>query len=277
MSDWLTSNPPGITDTLMIIKNRMMKNLLIILLGTMISCNLTEQNNTSTIKSFEFAVYNNEPIFEDEHLYNKKIKNSINKLVKGVSIYLIDWNNNDKYFEKGIDYIGIKSSLDNIPTIERIEESNSLNINGKSYSTKIIDDNIQLVEKANLERVNLNLVTKYFPIELMGNKRLDIEFTSDSTVIYFWATWCAPCIETLKQIGPKNKKLKEIGINIIPVAYNCSDSKEFLERNNLPYENFQITEKSAQEYNIQSLSKQYTFLKDGSIADSNVKLRKYYH
>ena len=131
----------------------------------------------------------------------------------------------------------------------------------------------KLVESTNSDLVELNTITELTPIELSNGDIFYPETKKDSTVIYFWATWCRPCVETLKNIDIN--KLENSNIEIIPIAYNCSGTKEFLNKNELTFEDLTISEQSAKHYNIKSLSKEYTFLKNKSVSNKNVKSEKF--
>lgn len=225
--------------------------------------------------NFEFAVANNEPVFEDEYLYNKLLKKCVIEKINDIDIYLFDWNNNGQFKEIGKDYIGIKSNQENTPTIKKIDTINIITINGKSHELKIDNSKIILKELAYLKDAELNLITELTPIILENGNTYNPEIKNDSTVVYFWATWCKPCIETLINIDVQ--KLNRSGIDFIPIAYNCSGSGEFLEKHHLNFEDLIISKKSAVMYNIKSLSKQYTILNNKTVATTNVNLKNYYH
>lgn len=252
-----------------------MKYLNLVLFVTIISCNQSTLNDDSKLSKFEFAVYNDEPILEDEYLFDKQSKNCKTEKVNNIDFYFIDWNNNGIYKEHGIDYIGIKSSLEYRPTIIKLDTLNSIRINGISHALTVHENSSELNQDVRLVDTDLHLITELTPMILENGQTFYPEITSDSTVIYFWATWCRPCIETLKSINVQ--KLNDNGIILIPIAYNCSGSKEFLEENNLSFEDLIISEKSAKDYNIKSLSKQYTFIKNKEVSNRNVNLKRYYH
>ena len=215
-------------------------------------------------------------MFEDEYLYSKQIKKSRVRTVNNIEYYQIDWNDNGEFLEYGIDYIGLKSSLESKPTVVKIDSVNRLKINGVNYKLVIKNDKMIFSENQDSTEAFVSLITELVPIELEDSTVFFPELTRDSTVIYFWATWCRPCIETLKKITLNLEKLKAEGIEFIPIAYNCTGTIEFLSANKLPFQDLKISEESARIYNIKSLSKQYTFFKNGEIADANVNLRKYY-
>ncbi len=150
-----------------------------------------------------------------------------------------------------------------------------MRINGVNHEFFFEENNSKLVKTTNNESTELNMISEFTPIQLENGKTFYPEIVKDSTVLYFWATWCRPCIETLKNINVQ--ELESKGIEIIPIAYNCSGTKEFLKTNSLNFRDLIISEKSAKVYNIKALSKQYTFLKNGKISDENVNLKEYYH
>ena len=256
-------------------KVKKVKYFILILITIAYSCKLKSQNEEIKYEEFSFATYDNEPVFEDEYLYEIVQKKCLIENVNGIEIYNCDWNNNGKYRELGIDYLGVKSKLEKKPTLIKFDTLNCIKINGINYEYTFDGKNSKLKKASNVKESKLSLITKLTPIELENGKTYYPKIKSDSTVIYFWATWCRPCVETLKNI--EVTKLEKQGINFIPIAYNCSETYEFLEKNNLNFEDLIISEKSAKAYNINSLSKQYTFLKNGDLSDKNVNLDKYYH
>lgn len=247
-----------------------------ILTATLVFCLSCSNTAPPKMETFEFAVYKDQPIFVDTYLYEKESKQAKVITLGDLELYLVDWNGNSDFGEVGIDYIGTKSKLEMKPIIELQGKTNHLNWNGKTYTVTKKDDGYGVDMAKFKPDVSLNLVDQYFPVELTDGKLLQPEFARDTTVIYFWATWCGPCIKTLKNIGPKMEKVRASGIDFIPIAYKCSDSREFLAKNDLPFENYIVTEKSAKYYNIQNLSKQYSFLANGQISGKNVNLKQFY-
>jgi len=253
------------------IKN--MKYLILIIVATILSCEPNNINQGLKYSVFEFPVYNNEPLFEDEYLYEKQSKKCLTEKVNKIVVYHFDWNDNGIYKEYGVDYVGVKSSLENRPTIIKLDTINSIGINGINYVLKIQESGSDLSQDVNLLYADLSLINELTPMILGNGKNYYPEIRSDSTVIYFWATWCRPCIETLKNINVQ--KLSESGVKLIPIAYNCSGSKEFLKENNLNFEDLIISEMSAEVYNIKSMPKQYTIFKSKEVSNNNVNLKRY--
>lgn len=226
---------------------------------------------------FEFATYKDEPVFEDADLYTKKSKNIEVVTYDNLKIYLIDWNENGDFYEIGKDYIGVKPSSEPTPVIHILKDTNSINYNGIIY-TSITSNRSLSISKTKKEttHADLYIIDRYIPIALRDGLVLNPKFERDTTVIYFWATWCLPCIETLKTLGPIDAELKAKGIDFIPVAYNCSNTAQFLKENSLPYKDYQITPEMSKLYHIYNLSKQFTFLKNQEMAIGNLDIKAYY-
>ncbi|QSX40486.1 TlpA family protein disulfide reductase [Shewanella cyperi] len=53
--------------------------------------------------------------------------------------------------------------------------------------------------------------------DLYGNSKSFNELENSETVIYFFASWCAPCFKTLKQLQTLNNK-SQFKINLLAVA-----------------------------------------------------------
>ncbi len=217
------------------------------------------------------------PIFEDEYMFDKVTKQYTTKLIDDSEIYLIDWNENQSFIDINEDYIGVKMSTENRPTIDVLVEENYITINGKSYLLSIEENDFVLEKFDTSVSTNLNTLNTYFPIELTSGELLNPKFNVDTTIIYFWATWCKPCVETIKNVTPQLDELAANNIEFIPVAHDCGTCKEYLQENSMPYKYYHITEDHAKKVNIQFLSKQLTFLEDKSLAQKNTRLKNYYH
>ncbi len=253
-----------------------MRYAIVLIILTMIACTQSEKTSDITERgTFAFAVMEGKPIFEDEYMFDKVDKNYLQKEIDGRKIYLIDWDGNKSYSDVGVDYIGVKMKGEYRPTIELIGKINTLNINGQTYELSQEENGMTLSQLEVAKRTHLNTLDSYFPIELTSGEHLQPAFDTDTTIIYFWATWCRPCVETLKNITPKLDELAADNITLIPIAHDCSNCEEFLEKNGMPYEYRHITKTAARQVNIQSLAKQLTFLADQSLTD-DTHLSRYY-
>jgi len=239
------------------------------------SCNSSDELKKQYVE-FEYAVYENEPVFEDAFLFPSQSKKAMVDESEIFDIYIIDWNQNGNYGDKNEDYIGVKSPLDRKPNLSMIADTNCIKYNGDLYDVMLVDSGIKISESVSNKSSELSLIDKYIPLVMADDQILNLTFEKDSTMIYFWATWCAPCVQTLKEIGPRMKELNAKGIDIIPVAYNCSDSRDFLLKHDLPFENHVLSESTATLYSVYGLPEKFTFLKDGRMASSNINLRRFY-
>lgn len=243
----------------------------IFLIG-MNSCSSTNSKEVS----YEYAVYENEPVFEDEYLFPTTIKKGKAKMLDDVEVSLIDWNDNGVYGEIDTDYLGIKTHLNNKPTLQKLKSKNIININGVSYEIIIDEDNYSLAQTSHTDS-DINVITKYVAINLSDGSTLNLELEDEKTVIYFWATWCGPCVKTLKGLADKMGQLKADGIRFIPIAYDCSDYASFIEKHNLPYEAIAADKEVGKMYGIFNLPVQYTFDRAGNLAKQNLNLKNYYN
>ena len=94
------------------------------------ACTSNEQLNEFAV--YEYAVYKNAPIFEDEYLFPKELKNCLKVKDKNLEWFLVDWNNNGLYDEFGIDYLGLQSKLDEKPLLTILKERNYIKVSNDS-------------------------------------------------------------------------------------------------------------------------------------------------
>ena len=72
-----------------------------------------------------------------------------------------------------------------------------------------------------------------------NEKPSKIIFGKEMTIINFWATWCAPCIEEMPMLSNFHKTNKEAGITVVGVAIdNKMNVTRFLEENEITHEIF---------------------------------------
>lgn len=225
---------------------------------------------TNTTKvTFEFAVYNDEPVFVDEYLYEKTSKNSIEFIENKLKWYLIDWNGNGIYNEKGIDYYGVKSPFKKRPIIAVLEETNLLNHNGITYAIHESTNYEELQKTAYKPLNTMSYISDFMPIALTNGSTIDSTILKgyDKTVIYFWATWCAPCIEKLEAVKQHKEELALKKINFVPICYGCAYDEIIAlnERKELEVEPIEVTRNSALMYQLAGLPETYVFDKNGEL------------
>lgn len=245
------------------------KTLIIILLisfGFLISC--TESKNED-IEIFEFAIYDNVPLFVDEYLYTKETRNGIRLVSDQTEWYLIDWNNDGTFDEIGIDYYGVKSPFKRKPILAILKEQNVFNHNAKSYSIEKETRFREIIETELHPKNEISYISDFIPIILADGKILnsDILNNFDKTVIYFWATWCAPCVKKLEQVERLKNQLSDKRINFIPINYKSGLGSvlELNEKKNISFEPIEISERSALEYQVLALPETYVFDRNGKL------------
>lgn len=81
---------------------------------------------------------------------------------------------------------------------------------------------------------------KPFPkMELMDEKGKQVELTDllskHLTVVHFWATWCAPCIDEIPELDAVSRKYGPRGLKIITVSLDSDTSivNNFFKENNI--------------------------------------------
>lgn len=228
---------------------------------------LTSCSKSEEIQTFNFSVDENKPVFVDEYLFDIQNKNSI-KLTSGkTDWYLIDWNGNGIYNEVGIDYIGVKSPFKYRPIITILKDKNFINHNGKTYSIDKKNDFRTPIKTDFKEYNKISYISDFIPIELSDGKVLNDDILNgyNKTVIYYWATWCAPCVEKLEQMELLKEKLENDKINFIPIYYMSSSSsvKELNNKKGLSFEPLEVSELSALNYQISALPETYVFDNSG--------------
>jgi hypothetical protein len=220
-------------------------------------------------------VYKNAPIFEDEFLFPKELKNCLKIKDKNLEWFLVDWNNNGLYDEFGIDYLGLQSKLDEKPLLTILKERNYIKVDTQNYVIANISNYRNARKAATDKEVDLTSMTKFVPIELTNKESLIPEFKTDFTIIYFWATWSRSSKEVLLFLD--YNKLKEASIDFIPIAYNCSNVERFIKENNLHFPPFECLAQGVEAYHLRSATEQFIFDQKGNLLNSDeINLEDYF-
>jgi len=250
-----------------------MKKALFILFIFFQICNSCKNPEPDITESFEFAVYDNEPIFVDEYLYQNENKNGIKLSVNQTEWYLIDWNGNGIYNEIGIDYYGVKSPFKRRPILSLLEQTSSLNHNEVTYSIENKTGFRELNKTVFDPQNDISYISDFIPIELSNGNIVnsDILKDYDKTVIYYWATWCAPCIEKLEKVELNRKKLELQKVNFVPIYYGCTygDVIKLNERKGLKFNPIEVSNRSAISYQLAGLPETYVFDNNGKLIAEN--------
>jgi len=247
--------------------------IVLFLFGLMISCS---NPKSETIESFEFAIYDDLPIFEDEYLYSKEFRKGLKFISDETEWYLIDWNQNGIYSEIGVDYYGVKSPFKNRPIVAILKEENFLKHNEKTFSIEK-ETNFRSLKVTSLKLDNkISYISNFIPIELTDGSVLEnaILESYDKTVIYYWATWCAPCVKKLEQVENNRKQLERLNINFIPIYSGChlNEVIELNEKKGFNFAPMEVSEKSAVSYQISGLPETYVFDKNGNLIAERFEL-----
>ena len=266
-----------------------MKNIIIILLLTLLASCKEKSSGISPVKPmqttgksknqkakdnvFLFYIDENKPVFDDKYLFSPTPKKYIKRNMGKIEWYLIDWNENNIYDEVGIDYIGVKNKFDQNPYIELLKDRVYINFNGKTFITQS-KDHYKTVQKSDKYiGGKLNIITKIVPLVLEDGSIYIPETDKDTLVLYFWATWCAPCVKKVKYANENISKINESGIDFIPVAYKCSGIKDFFEKNNINFQPLTASDKTGNDYRLFSLPKTFVFNKKGELTGNRFNIK----
>ncbi len=249
--------------------------ILIFLIFTVsISC---KEKDISTTVEFSFATHENKPLFVDEYLFNKETKKGKKLNSRSTEWFLIDWNGNGKFDELGIDYYGVKSPFKSRPILSILKRKNTLNHNGISYYLKQKSGFTKLEMADSNTSSKVSYISNYIPIELAGGEKIekDVLENSEKTVIYFWASWCRPCVEKLVYMETQKEELNKRNINFIPIYYKSSYAsvREEINKRNLGIIPIELSEKSGQQYQVGALPETYVFNRKGELVGESFDLK----
>lgn len=218
---------------------------------------------------FNFATYENKPIFIDENQFQKESKKGLKIEFESSEWYLIDWNGNGLFNELGIDYFGVKSPFSSKPILSILEKENKLNHNGQTYPNSQKTDFKKLTKSKFLEKNTISYISNFIPLELTDGKIItsDILEKFDTTVVYFWASWCPPCVDKLVELEAHKEELQKKNIQFIPLYYGSSLSSvmEVIAKRKLSVIPLEASEKIAENFQITGLPVTYVFDKSGKL------------
>lgn len=250
-------------------KNINNSNIIVVIIILFLALNCSSNRIKVEYGVFQFSIHQDKPVFVDEYLYPKANKSYQQLNQDDKQWFLIDWNNNGKYHEIGIDYLGLKTVNQLKPILSLLNNRNYVKIDQDNYIIAKIDD-FQSIRRAKQSgKIQLSSISRFNNIKLINGEAysLKTDDENETYVIYFWATWCRPCINTLKNIDIE--KLKTNSIRFIPIAYNCSNIEKFLNDNHLNFQALEISEESAELYNLNSLPRYFVFDKFGKLLNNN--------
>lgn len=250
-----------------------LKLVVLVSFCTFISCKKT---NDYEVKEFEFAVYENAPMFIDEYMYDKEVRQAKRITVNDIEWFLIDWNKNGRFNDIGIDYFGVKSAFRKRPICEVLKQQNYLNHN---LSTYLVDKESEFLIPKHVEynpTNSLSYITEFIPLEL-GDGTLfnNSDFKKyNKTVIYFWATWCKPCLRTLDKVNKESELLNSKRINFIPIYYQSShkDVEALFTENNYSFKPIGVSDRGALTYHLESMPTVYVFNSEGKLIAEDFEL-----
>ncbi|MBJ7539362.1 TlpA disulfide reductase family protein [Marinomonas transparens] len=103
------------------------------------------------------------------------------------------------------------------------------------------------------------------------------DYLGKVTLLDFWASWCAPCRQSLPQLNRLRNQFNNKGFEIIAVNLdeNTKDAKTFLEQYPVQYPILtKASQSQIQAYEIEGLPVSYLIGKDGKIITRFVGFKK---
>ena len=93
-----------------------------------------------------------------------------------------------------------------------------------------------------VENKNVGRMIPSFKLKIISGEEVDLETlrAGKKMIMFFWATWCPHCRETLKDLETRIQEFKQKDISLILVNLGEKQNfvKKFLEKNNIPLDTF---------------------------------------
>jgi thiol-disulfide isomerase/thioredoxin len=175
------------------------------------------------IKRITVYTDNVRPICEEEYLYVKEQREVVEDVVNaGLKLVYLDWNGDSIFNESGVDFFGFVNNDGSYSCFHPLKAQNTLLVNGEFYEMRPLNYKVYSVlpkyvdEEAEIVSFNSQVKT----LQLEGGVELSLnDYPKDKSIIYFYATWCKPCIKTLVAY---NEASCEQDFNFLPIALESS-------------------------------------------------------
>lgn len=203
-------------------------------------------------------IYENEPIYKDTYLYPTEVKNVTNRKINDYDIFFTDWNNDSIFTEVGVDYFGFNIEGESLPKLFLLDTVNHFMLNGKVLAYCPLANNIEDAKHPGGDIPTF--IDQLLPLPLIENDTIKFDL-EDDVILYFWASWCAPCIQKLEKINLEWDAWSNKKYRFIPVALESSKSsiEKIYERKKFKFP-MNIGEYSnVQTYSVNSFPKIYKF------------------
>ncbi len=202
-----------------------------------------------------------------------------------VQIGLIDGNANYKFSDTRWDRAftapyNLEKKNDQSIVSRSINKKTFIEVNKKFYVITDIDPfgNYLILKKVDngLHVLEKGDTTPTFLLTNFDGKTSDISSyykKNEYTLLYFWGTWCKPCVEKmpkLNQIGASYKNLNILGIN----SFDIKEKADKLAKDKgITWENFTASKKIIDSFGVQAFPRYVLINRDGIIVfpDSSIE------
>lgn len=195
---------------------------------------------------------NVKPVCEDEYLYIETVRNSVEiNYQNEFKIVYLDWNKDGIFREKGVDYFAMKFPDGNLSCYHLVDYIDTVLFNDRVLALDHLKMEFIQIEGEN-KFVEKKFMTKFSSVLLYDTSALAMEgFEFDDSVVYFYASWCGPCIEKLKIINDFKCDLTK---NFIPIALQSSQSSldKIFSKEKFNFPLYIAAEKIGTDYEIRS-------------------------
>jgi thiol-disulfide isomerase/thioredoxin len=164
-------------------------------------------------------------------------------------IYLVDWDDNGRFDDLKIDKIGVDKLQSWPPKLIDLEDENVIQTERESVSyipSSSIASSFNVTTSIGLDELK---PIKKLPEQLLSqDSLLNLQFKEetnslDSFALYFWATWCQPCVRKIKKLESSN--YIHDGIKYIPICIKSSKNSlnDFKNKNDLSFTQYTMPDR----------------------------------
>ncbi len=215
----------------------------------------------TAIQTIEVPIFENRPIYEDSYLYPQEGKGITRRTINDQELILIDWNNDSIFTEVGVDYYGFEIPGEAVPRMFPLKSTNRFERNGQIMAYDPLANTLSASNITPGSEIP-SFLDEIAPIQLSDGQLLEFADT-ENAVIYFWASWCAPCIRKLIAINNSWDDWSQKGYRFIPVALQSDDQSivNIYQRNAFQFPLYIGEENTAKSYWVSSFPTAYLFEK----------------
>lgn len=127
---------------------------------------------------------------------------------------------------------GLKNSQEGVDLLDAVDSE--VGREASLYRVTPLRDRFQtyLDRAATLGRLDVGAIVPLFSASTVTGEKVALQEVLDGnpiTLVYFWASWCAPCISTFNKMKPIYDEYKALGFEIVTVSVD-RDRDDWLEK-----------------------------------------------